>query len=127
MSEILCRLRVDVWRRERPEVSWVFVSRRTKTSVKYDVRHSVRGEIKTVEHSFPRRWLEKVNPEWKKPDQPGVCEICWCQDDREPIHGGVGYNMAMIAVLDRIDDDMQRAAVRIREMKEALYAGGGMD
>ena len=126
MAEILCRMRVNVWASDRPEVSWIGVTRRTRTRVIYTVRKAVGGRVVEREQGIPRSWLERVNPDFKH-RQPGVCEIYWCQADTEPITGGVGYNMALISVLDRIDRDMQDAAIRVRDMQEALYADAVVD
>lgn len=125
MAEILCRMRVDIWKSDRPEVSWMFVSRRTKTRVLYEVRRAVKSRIVVEERGIPRRWLERVDADPHRRPTPGVCEIWWCQDDREPIHGGVHYTMALLTILERIDADMQRAAIQANHLREELYRDGG--
>ncbi|MBR1689383.1 MAG: hypothetical protein IJ713_01255 [Oscillibacter sp.] len=127
MSEILVHLHIDVWKSEKPEVSWVRVTRRTNQSIKYEVRTAKKGGLRVEERSLSRRWIGRVNPDWRHPNPCGVVDMYWCQDDREPIHGGMVYNMAMIDAMARIDADMQAAAIRVREMKEALYEGGGIE
>ena len=121
MAEILVRMKVDVWGSERPEVSWVQVSRRTPKMVYYYKLLKERsGKIHKVDYGFPVRRLERVENANRGIAVPGVKAIRWLQDDREPIVGGEQYCMALFNVLEQINAEMRDAAVRINELEDSL-------
>ena len=127
MSEILVRMKVDVWRTEKPEISWVEVREIRGKHILYETLHVFRDEktgkndTQKVEHSFHRARLERVDPMGKRGEfTPGRAVIHWLQDDREPIQDGDKYKMALFNVLEIINADMRAAAVRINAMEEKL-------
>lgn len=127
MSEILVRMKVDVWKSEKPEVSWVEVKEIRGGYVRFDTLHvfkdkrSNKSETVKAEHSFHRARLERVEPIGKRGEiDPGRVVIHWLQDDREPIVGGEKYKMALFNVLEAVNADMREAAVRISEMEQEL-------
>ena len=127
MSEILVRMKVDVWRTEKPEISWVEVREIRGNHVRYETLHVFRDEkagkndTQKVEHIFHRARLERVEPMGKRGEiTPGRAVIHWLQDDREPIQDGDKYKMALFNVLEIINADMRAAAVRINAMEEKL-------
>ena len=130
MSEILVRMKVDVWRTEKPEISWVEVLELRGSYVRYETIHLFRDErtgkndTQKVEHSFHRARLERVEPMGKRGEiSPGRAVIHWLQDDREPIQGGDKYKLALFNALEVINADMRAAAVRINEMEDELGDG----
>lgn len=114
MSEIICRLHVDVWVSDRPVVCWWQVTRRTELGAFYKIAGPDRVEEKRVSYKH----LGRV-----KCQQPGVVEVWWVQPDNERIDGGERYRKALTDMMSRIEDDMLRAAGRIREIKEGLFKG----
>ena len=127
MSEILVRMKVDVWRTEKPEISWVEVREIRGGCVRYETLHRFKDvkkqtvSVEKQEHMFHRTRLERVEPMGKRGEiTPGRAVIHWLQDDREPIVGGDKYKMALFNVLEVINADMRAAAVRISEMEETL-------
>lgn len=127
MAEILVRMKVDVWRTEKPEISWVEVREIRGSYVRYETIHLFRDEktgkndTQRVEHSFHRARLERVEPMGKRGEiTPGRAVIHWLQDDREPIQGGYCYQMALFNCLEVINADMRAAAVRINELEDQL-------
>ena len=122
MSEIVCKLSVNVWISDRPVITWWPVTRSSLDGVRYAAAVNEKGTVRTLERPVPFKRMERV-----KCIRPGVMEYWWVQPDDQRIDGGERYRQALAAMMSRIEDDMLRAAGRIREMKEALYAGGGMD
>jgi len=121
MSEIMVKLKVDAWNSARPEVSWVPVSRRTAKCVYYSV--FVRrpdGTAVRSERLFSAIRLERVENGKKGQAIPGVKVIRWIQDDREPIQGGLQYNMALFNVLEVINAELRWAAVNVNDMEMLL-------
>ena len=114
MSEIICKLSVNVWVSDRPVVCWWPVTKKTELGVYFKMAGRDRIEDRRV--SFRR--LERV-----KCAQPGAAEVWWVQPDNERIDGGERYRKALAAMMSRIEDDMLRAAGRIREIKEGLFKG----
>ncbi len=138
MSEILVRMKVDVWKSAPPEISWAQVSRITRHSVCYEViraRKDGKGGDVTIEEEerlFSRLRLERVESAARGRTTPGAAVIYWVQDDREPIQGGYCYQMALFNCLERINEDFRRAAIRINELEDQLRdylkeEGGGGD
>lgn len=121
MSEILVRMKVDVWRDGPPEISWVRVCRKTKHTV-YCERLRLGDDNKIVreEKSFSRGRLERAEQDRRGAQTPGNSVIHWLQDDREPIQGGEKYKMALADVLEMINAEFRRAAVRINELEGQL-------
>jgi hypothetical protein len=121
MSEILVRMKVDVWKDTRPEISWVPVSRRTAKCVYYSVLvRRPDGKAVRSERLFSAIRLERVENGKKGQAIPGVKVIRWIQDDREPIQGGMQYNMALFNVLEVVNAEMRRAAVNVNDMETLL-------
>ncbi len=126
MSEILVRMKVDVWKGTAPEISWVQVTRITRHSVCYEViraRKDGKGGDVTIEKEerlFSRLRLERVESAARGRTTPGAAVIYWVQDDREPIQGGYCWQMALFNCLEQINADFRAAAVRINELEDQL-------
>lgn len=124
---ILVRLKVDVWRTEKPEISWVEVKEIRGGYVRYETLHRFKDVhnkevgVERVEHTFHRARLERVEPMGRRGElTPGRVVIHWLQDDREAIQGGDKYKMALFNALETVNADMRAAAVRINAMEDEL-------
>ena len=126
MSEILVRMKVDVWKGTPPEVSWVEIKEIRGRHIRYETIHRRADKkdaegVELREHLFHRARLERVEPMGKRGEiTPGRAVIHWVQDDREPITGGYCYQMALFNCLERINADFRAAAVRINELEDQL-------
>jgi hypothetical protein len=119
-------MKVDVWKGTPPEVSWVVVTRRTKSAVVYEtvkLRENPKSrDIEAVreERLFSRRRLERVESARRGEITPGRAVIHWVQSDKEPIMNGEMYRLALFNCLEQINADFRRAAVQINELEETL-------
>ena len=63
-----------------------------------------------------RTWLGHA-----RHDRPEVADYYYTQDDRDPIQDGVPYRLAVIEIMDHINETMLRAARNVREITEGIY------
>jgi len=117
MAEILVRIHVDIWNSPRPEAYWAKIDHQSKGTIYFEALKKVNGKAVKVLKPMKRSWLGHA-----RHDRPGVADFCYIQDDREPIQGSLPYNMAVIEIMDGIQEEMLRAARNVREIQEALYA-----
>lgn len=119
MAEILCKVTVDLWKDGIPELRWIHVTRRTRDAVYYEIPSKTGDGFGMKQKRFPMSRLRRV-----RSDKPGVAEVFWIQDDRDPIRDGEDFKLEMIRTLRFLQGDLQVAANRMNELEDGLYARG---
>lgn len=116
MAEILVRIHVDIWNSPRPEAYWAKIDHQSKGTIYFEALKKVNGKAVKVLKPMKRSWLGHA-----RSDRPGVADLCYTQDDRDPIQKSVPYNMAVIEIMDLIQAEMLRASSNVREIMEGVY------